>query len=258
MDATIDSHVHLDLIAQNHPWRIQWLRQNRCAVVSWAFGRKIRTIQALEQYLNAQRRIMKQMVHQGDVRAYYLCGIHPRNIPANMVPGDIADLLKPFLGVPGCLGIGEIGLETGTALEKEFFIAQLELARSLGDSELRIGVHTPRSNKEAVTRQILEVLNPFQDLKAAIVVDHCNARTIGTVLADGYMAGVTLSPPKTSFAELQLMLNEHHGRTHRIMCNTDSGLNFYEDLIRSAACPAIATDTKAAIFHDNAARFFSI
>lgn len=206
MKAVIDSHVHLDLIQEAHPQRIQWLCDHDCTVISWAFGRKIGSVRDLQTYLAGQRDMVQRIRSQTDLACYFLSGIHPRNIPPDLRPTDVVRLLASNLDDPSCLGIGEIGLEQASNREQEIFAAQLEMAQSLRGRHLCIGVHTPRTNKAAVTARTLDILRNFKDLKNKVVVDHCSPETLGSVLEAGYAAGITLSPIKTALADLIQMI----------------------------------------------------
>lgn len=254
----VDSHVHLDLIEKADPGRIDWLRAKHFVVISWAFGQHIDSAADLDAYLQAQRSTIDRIACAEKLNCFFLTGVHPRNIPADLDPATIPEMLLPHLEHKRCLGIGEIGLETGGFREQVVFKAQLDLARRLEKPWLRIGVHTPRRDKTAVTRQILAILKAYEDLRSMIVVDHCTPDTVGTVLAAGYRAGITLSPPKTSLADLVQILAVHPAGLDRILCNTDSGESSYDDLLSAARSGKIAPAVQAKIFRGNAAAFFGL
>ncbi len=253
---SIDSHVHLDLILHDHPDRIQWLDDRECRVVSWAFFSGLRTTADLADALDRKARTIGEL-SRNRLTCRYLAGVHPRSIPSGLRPEQIPALLTPYLDDPLCLGIGEIGLETGAASEEEVFIAQLELGRSLENSTKVIGVHTPRSNKVAMTEKTLQILGGFSDLAPRLVVDHTTVDTIADVLDAGFWAGVTLSPAKTSWDEMKRIAAAHADQIHRIMCNTDSGSEFYEDVVQYRASGDLPEEIRAKLFHDNAAQFYS-
>ncbi|HQQ04059.1 MAG TPA: TatD family hydrolase [Kiritimatiellia bacterium] len=251
----LDSHMHLDIVHHCHPDRIQWLKDNGCAVVSWAFSPREGETAELARYLKFQAETIQSINEQG-LPCRFLAGIHPRNIPGDMDPAQCTEFLGPFLAHPLCLGIGEIGLETGEAREIEFFTAQLAAARDAGKN-CRTGVHTPRKNKPEITSTVLDVLDCFHELHGRLVVDHCTPETIESVLDHGWMAGITLSPVKSSLADLQAIFKVRPDCAARIMCNTDSGMDFYEDLLISNDCFKRSLETRRALFGGNAADFFN-
>ncbi len=113
----------MDRIFAEHPGRITWPKDVGCQPISWAFGKGIKSVSDLRRYLRAKRDTVHQIYQS--VPCFYLAGIHPRNIPPDLRPVDIEDVLEPYLEDDLCLGIGEIGVETGRNQEKEIFSAQL-------------------------------------------------------------------------------------------------------------------------------------
>lgn len=254
----IDSHVHLDILHHRLGPMVKWFQEHRCTVISWAYNTAIHTIQDLQSYLSGQARTIAELHDQSSWGCFFLAGIHPRNIPSNLGPEKVADLLAPYLSHPLCLGLGEIGLETGTQQEKEIFQAQLELARSLLASGIRVGVHTPRVNKKAMAATILAILDHYKDLNPVTVVDHCNAETLAGVLDRGLWAGVTLSPPKTAVEALPDLVTGHHQALSRLMCNTDSMEEIYPDLIATTQAPLLSDSIKQQITLGAAVRFWGL
>lgn len=255
--AIIDSHVHLDLIERYHPHRIQWLKDNNCRVVSWSYFEGVTSVAHLQECLTSKAKCIHKLCKDG-LDCLYLAGIHPRSIPPDITPEKIAALLNPFLEDPLCKGIGEIGLETGTTKEQDIFAAQLELGATLRDRSKTVGIHTPRANKQPMTKATLKILRQFSETASAIVIDHCTIDTIADVLNNGFWAGVTVSGQKTSVAELERVLTQHSDRIQRIMCNTDSGSSFFEDTVRLYRNNTFPNATCDQILYRNAARFFSI
>jgi uncharacterized protein len=256
----IDSHVHLDHIEEENPKRIEWLKANGCVTVSWALTQHIESIHDLKNYLKAQADLIQKFNKDG-LTCYFLTGIHPRNIPAKIKVHDVENILEPFFENPYCLGLGEIGLETGHAKEKVVFAEQLALASKFKSKGIKIGIHTPRNNKVEITFEILRILNLYQGLEEITVIDHCSPENIGYVLKAGYWAGITLSPIKASFKDLEIILDRYSDKLHKIMCNTDSGTSFYEDLYRLLKLPkenSFSEKNIRLLTWDNAFRFFNM
>ena len=252
----IDSHVHLDLIVRHHPHRIQWLTENNCHVVSWAYFERVASGAHLQECLAAKARCLRTHAASG-LECHYLIGVHPRSIPPDLKPEQIPALLEPFLGDSLCKGIGEIGLETGTIQEQEILIAQLEFGRRHIGSGTVIGVHTPRTDKLRMTQTTLGLLDGLTDMAPSLVVDHCTGETIGAVLDAGFWAGVTLSPVKTSWDEMKRIAATFADRIDRIMINTDSGSDFYEDAVRYRHSGDIAAVDRERLSFLNASTFFA-
>ncbi|MFH1993227.1 MAG: TatD family hydrolase [Pseudomonadota bacterium] len=253
----VDSHVHLDLVYAYRSDRIEWLRRIGCLPISWAFSRYVGSVADLKVNLNAQQKAIHTIRSTG-LECFYLTGVHPRNIPPDLVPEKIADILAPFLEDPVCLGIGEIGLEFGGQQEKEILAAQLSMAPEVSRRKKILGLHTPRNDKQQITQEILSVLEDFQPWCSSIVVDHCLPETIEAVLKQGFWAGITLSPVKASHEDLDQIIKHHPEYVNRMLLNTDSGSKFNEDLYRLYLSEPYPDDIQSRLFRDNALCFFQI
>ncbi len=253
----VDSHLHLDRLWKEARPSVDWLARVGCLPVSWAFARDIRSSSDLKQYLKKKSGLIRE-IRKNCLSCFYLVGVHPRNIPPDLETRDVRGLVLPYLDDPLCLGMGEIGLETGSNREEEIFRTQLEMAEEAAQREKVLGIHTPRKNKERITSQILSILEDFEQWKDNIVVDHCTPKTIGGVLASGLWAGVTVSPPKSTLGEVKKIVQAHVPLTGRIMLNTDSGNPLYEDLYRIVTSGDLSHSLRKDLTRDNACRFFGI
>jgi predicted metal-dependent TIM-barrel fold hydrolase len=225
--------------------------------VSWAFSKKVESAEGLARYLARQSRTLQEIASR-HLTCRYLTGVHPRNIPPDLRPGDVAAMLLPHLDDDLCLGIGEIGLETASPREVDVLRAQLDLAGEVTGRGMVIGVHTPRRDKERVAGRILEVLEPYVTRADRIVVDHCTPAILGGVLAMGFRAGVTVSPIKSSFEDVTRMIEDHPEALDRIMLNTDSGSQYHDDLLRIAESRDLPERIRMALVRDNALRFYGL
>jgi predicted metal-dependent TIM-barrel fold hydrolase len=253
----IDSHVHLDMTHRIYPDLISRLKEVGCIAVSWAFAPQVKDISDLDHYFKVQKETIHK-IRLGGNRCYFLAGLHPRNIPGDIKPEVIRELLIPSLEDEYCLGVGEIGLEKGTEHEKEILLAQLDMAEEVVSHGKIFGIHTPRENKEFLTKETLTLLRPYLSFREKIVIDHCNINTIQSVLESGFWAGVTISPIKTSFQDLKKIIYSHPESLERIMLNTDSGGHFYDDLIRFYGSEQFEQKIREQLANLSAARFFGL
>ena len=253
----VDSHCHLDHVLQAHPARIGWMKALGGAAVGWSFAHEAPDVAALERYWRGQVRAVEEAARAGLVCAF-LVGVHPRNIPPDLRPEQVGELLRPWLAHPLCRGIGEIGLETGDPREVEVLEAQLGLADELARRGQVLGIHTPRSDKARVTREVLAVLARHPRARARAVVDHCTPETAGWVLEAGCRLGMTLSPAKSSPDDVRAVLREHPEAAGRLMLNTDSGTRFHEDLWRFVRDGGVPGDILERIARVNGTEFFTL
>ena len=257
MNRILDSHMHLDYVFRHQPEAIQWMKDNCYAVVSWSYSEKADSVSKLKDYLKSKAEFVHKQSESG-LKCFYLAGIHPRCIPPDLKPEQAGSILAPYMDDPLCRGIGEIGLETCDSREKETFEAQLEFGRQMPELRKIIGIHTPRSNKSVVTKDILNILKDYSDIASSIIVDHCTRETIQDVLDCGFMAGVSLSPSKITSSELKDILSVSEAAAEKIMCNTDSAVELHRDMYSACISDGIREDIKEKIFYNNAACFFGI
>ncbi|HMA68012.1 MAG TPA: TatD family hydrolase [Desulfosalsimonadaceae bacterium] len=253
----LDSHVHLDHIAVDHPERLRWMRDREYFPVSWAFCRQVESVSGIRGYLAQKAEIIREL-NRHQLPCRFLAGIHPRNIVSGLRPESVRELVLPYLETPLCLGIGEIGLESADSQECEVLCAHLELFRETAELGLVCGIHTPRADKAARTRTTLDLLSGYRDLGSRIVVDHCMPETIAGVLAEGFRAGITLSPVKAGEAEVMEIIARHGERLSRIMINTDSGADFFEDLYNFSRSADVAPEIREQLVRANAVRFYGL
>jgi len=253
----IDTHTHLDILFRHHPERIEWMKENRYIPISWSYSGRAATVKALTEYFQRHASLISDLNAQGLV-CYYLVGVHPRCITPDLRPHHIPELLLPYLEDRFCLGIGEIGLETGAPLEADILSAQLALHTDVADGLRKFGVHTPRGSKKPVTDQILSLLSGIPGIESLAVIDHCNLNTLPSVLSKGFHAGITLSPAKVSHEEMVLVIEHQSTNLDGIMCNTDSGRNLFSDLYDFASSPRFGTEERRMLSGRTAAEFFGI
>jgi uncharacterized protein len=137
----------------------------------------------------------RQRVEKTGPRLHVCLGLHPRSRPDDL-PACIA-LLESYLKDTSrpVTAIGEAGLETRDPFEAEMLQRQIELAIKY---DLPMILHTPRTDKAPMTREIVNILSTFSVDKDRIVIDHANADTAKLIVDRGYNAGLTVQPGKLS------------------------------------------------------------
>jgi hypothetical protein len=93
MKKIIDSHVHLDLIERPHLYRIQWLKEHGCSVVSWSYFEGVDSVWRLEGCFESKAQCIRKHFAAG-LLCYHLTGVHPRSILPDFKPEQIGSLLK--------------------------------------------------------------------------------------------------------------------------------------------------------------------
>lgn len=162
----------------------------------------------------------KERVEKLGPRLHVCLGLHPRVKPDG--PDACLELLESCLGRSDrkVTALGETGLETGSPFEVGLPERQLELSVK---HRLHIIIHTPRSNKASVTRDILGILSTFSVNKKEVVVDHADAATVKLILDRGYNAGLTVQPSKLTPAQAADIVKQHDAST--MVLDTDASSN---------------------------------
>jgi uncharacterized protein len=91
--------------------------------------------------------------------------------------------------------IGETGFESGNQFEADMLHRQIELAIKY---DRPIILHTPRSGKGPMTREIINILSTFSIDKDGVVIDHADADMAKLIVDRGYNAGLAVKPGKLS------------------------------------------------------------
>jgi predicted metal-dependent TIM-barrel fold hydrolase len=137
----------------------------------------------------------RSRVEKNGLRLHVGLGLHPRARPADLpacvtlLESYLADKARPVTA------IGEAGLESRDPFEAEMLQRQIELAIKY---DLPLILHTPRSNKAPMTREIINILSSFSVDKDRVVIDHADADTAKLIVDRGYNAGLTVQPGKLS------------------------------------------------------------
>lgn len=253
----VDSHCHLDITVVSDMESVTWIKNVACLPISWSYSGKILTGDDLRKYFREQKDVISRLNHNG-LMCYYLCGIHPRDIPEDLSSDDVQGLLMPCLDDPYCLGIGEIGLETGSEHEKEILGAHLEMAAEVAGRNKVFGIHTPRKDKARITGELLKMLDSYMSYREHIVVDHCTGETIGPVLEKGFWTGITMNPGKCRVHDLVYIVDHHRNNADRMMLNTDSSTTMYRDLYSLCDSTAIEETILSSLIRENALKFYHL
>lgn len=158
----------------------------------------------------------RSRVEKNGVRLHVCLGLHPRNRPDDVTA--CLGLLETYLRDKSrpVTAIGEAGLESRSPFEIDLLQRQIELAMRYS---LPIIVHTPRTGKAQVTREIVNIFSAFSIDKGRVVIDHADADTARLIVDRGYNAGLTVQPGKLSPAQAAEIVRQLD--PGRLLLNTD-------------------------------------
>ncbi len=143
-------------------------------------------------------------------------GIHPRNIPRTG-RSDALAYVEEYL--PSADVLGEVGLETGSNLEREVFARQLDMAERL---DRPVIVHTPRVGKAEALRLALRILRESRLQPERVLIDHLTLDLLREV-PRGYYLGLTVQQGKLTEEQVAEALRYARDRRLLMVVNSDAG-----------------------------------
>ncbi|MHB8873102.1 MAG: TatD family hydrolase [Myxococcaceae bacterium] len=173
------------------------------------------TPRAIFEHFEALVRVQLPRFERAGIRAFAALGVHPRGLPRRGLSAVLSELPGYFQG-GRVVAVGEIGLALGGEAEEEALSLQLALARRLN---LPVLVHTPRKNKEPLTRRALNLLRASGLPASQVLVNHVSAKTVRLALECGHFAALTVHPDELA-AEEVVQLVRRYGSERLVL---DSG-----------------------------------
>ncbi len=198
----IDAHVHADTRPYEDFEKMAIAGVDR--IVSCAHDPlKMSTSSVLFDHFNRILENDSKRAEKNGLKLYAAIGIHPRSICSDFEV--VLNKLPEMLENTNVVAIGEIGLEKASESEKNVFKKQLELAEEL---QMKVVVHTPRTNKRAVTMVTASMLE--ENINPSLVqLDHIDRSIIDRVVDAGWMLGLTVQPQKMTADQAVAILDEY-------------------------------------------------
>lgn len=173
---------------------------------------------------------------------------------------EVISIIPEFLGRPGVLGIGEIGLNKNTRNEVTILEEHVDLAMKTDELIL---VHTPHlEDKYEGTRMILDILGGDSRIRPdRVLIDHVEEHTIQLALDAGFWVGMTMYPVTKCTPDRAADMIERYG-TERILVNSagdwgPSNPMNTPDFIRTMRSRGHSDDTVSEVVAKNPLRFFA-
>jgi hypothetical protein len=257
----VDSHFHADILHHVCP-RDFAAYAKAGAGISWSYVHEPQGWERFPRYFDSLETLCRH-AGLGDCTLYYLVGVHPRSLPPTS-DGRMNDAfwssLEAHVTRASCLGLGELGLETGSQEEVAVLRQQLRWACSKLPPDKRIGIHTPRRNKAEMTRLILDMVAEMPLLHERMVIDHVNEENLSMVMETGLMMGMTMQQGKMTPEKLADLLERYPQLENRVMLNSDSALQtdpLYWKTVKHGL-PGISRRVHTKLIRDNACSFWGI
>ncbi len=257
----IDGHIHGDILLYYTKDFPKKYHSMGIGGINWAYNEEITTVEGYIKYWEHLSSITEEL--RKSIPFFYMVGIHPRTICKDLeetkkLPTILKDSLKKHLTSPLCMGIGEIGLETEGASEENILRAQLEFACSHLPEGKRIGIHTPRHNKEKITEKILRILEDYPSLEDQILIEHMTLSTLSMVTEKQPVVGMTLQEGKTTLQDIQKIVEKGLYPLEKIILNSDGGKRLSLPFLNFVEKDYVDPSNKKRMIKDNLLQFYSI
>lgn len=214
----VDPHIHMvSRVTDDY----ETLARMGCVAVSepafWA-GFDRGSVDAFRDYFRQLTEFEPKRAAACGLQHYSWMCINAKEAENVELSREVLAMIPEFLGRPGVLGIGEIGLNKNTRNEATVFLEHVELAV---EHDQPILIHTPHlEDKYPGTRMILDMLRDFGRLdRTRVLVDHVEEHTVKPALDEGYWAGMTLYPITKCTPERAVDIIEMHG-PERLLVNS--------------------------------------
>ena len=120
-------------------------------------------------------------------------GINPRNIPR-----DWKSSIKPFsdfINKNDIVAIGEVGLESGSNIEKEVFREMVKLGK---DYKLPLIIHTPNENRVKIVKEEIKIIEEIGISKNLVEIDHAGIDIFPLIKEHNLNFGITVKVKRLS------------------------------------------------------------
>ncbi|GAB6180636.1 TatD family hydrolase [Desulfotomaculum defluvii] len=185
MSYLVDTHLHVTMMPYEG---LQAMSEGgiqkaiTCAIVIGA--------QHSESYFDHFRLITgfyKKNAEGLGIKLYSAIGVHPAGIPHDWT--RVIDALPEYLKLENVVGLGEVGMNQGSQLEKDVLKAQFEVAR---DQNVPVIVHIPFQNRLQITELTLNIAAQVSIPANLLIIDHINLDILNQVNQFGAVPAITI------------------------------------------------------------------
>jgi predicted metal-dependent TIM-barrel fold hydrolase len=189
----IDPHIHMISRTTDDYARMAYAG---CVAISepafWA-GFDRGTAAGFHDYFRHLTEVEAKRAAQFHIKHYSWLCINAKEAENVKLSREVIAMIPEFLGKPGVLGVGEIGLNKNTANEATVFQEHVDLAMKTNELIL---IHTPHlEDKFKGTRMIVDMLlGDKRVTPGRVCIDHVEEHTVRLALDNGFWCGMTLYP----------------------------------------------------------------
>ena len=212
----IDPHIHMT--SRTTSDYESMAREGIVAVVEPAFwvGQPRTHVGTFEDYFLSLLGWERFRANQFGIAHFCTLALNPKEANNPTIAPGVLELLPRYLEKDSVVAIGEIGFDDQTAMEEQYFVAQLKLAM---DFDLPVLIHTPHRDKKRGTERSLALVREVGIPEERVLIDHNTEDTLPLVLKTGCWAGHSLYP-KTKMDEARMVALVQQYGSERILINS--------------------------------------
>lgn len=250
----IDAHIHADTRPYEDFERMS-IAGIKKAVTCAHDPLKMSTSDVVLDHIHRIMENDSKRAGENGLKLYSAIGVHPRSICKDyaLVIEKIPELVED----KNVVAIGEIGLETTSKSEVDVFKEQLRLAQDL---DMKVIVHTPRTNKAEVTKVTASIIEENIDT-SLVLIDHVDNSIINRVKDFDGILGLTVQPHKMTSNEAVEMM-ENYGYDKFVldsdMSSSPSDPLSVPKTVHKLRQAGVESKNIKKVSHNNAAKFFRI
>jgi len=188
----IDSHTHIQLISY---YDLKLMHNNgidslvTCVGSAPLANSYLTIIDVIKTILDLYKKNAKEI----GIDVFTGIGINPRNIPR-----DWKSSIKPFsdfIKKNDIIAIGEVGLESGSNIEKEVFREMVKLGK---DYKIPLIIHTPNENRVKIVKEEIKIIEEIGISKNLVEIDHAGIDILPLIKEHDLNFGITVKVKRLS------------------------------------------------------------
>lgn len=181
----VDSHIHVTML--NYEGLQAMAEGGVKKIITCAIVLGAQHAESYFDHFSSTTGFYRKNAKSLGVELYSTIGVHPAGIPKDWT--RVIDALPALLDTEGVVGIGEIGMNSGSQLEQDVLRAQFEIAR---DKNKPVIVHIPFENRLPIFELTLNIANATGIPPHLLIIDHANLDIIDQITEYGAIPGVTI------------------------------------------------------------------
>lgn len=192
----IDSHTHIQLVSY---YDLQLMGKKGVDAVITCTGSAPQATSYIT-VIDVTRTILKlynENAKKIGLNVFTGIGMNPRNIPPDWM--KFSHALEDLINVEKIIAIGEVGLDSGTDLERDVFREMVRLAKLY---DMPLIIHTPNTNRIKIVDKEIKIIEESGISNELVEIDHAGMDILPLIKKHGLNFGITVKKGRVSKLEV--------------------------------------------------------